>query len=523
MEKVKEAGNHSQAVYTAEDAKIAQKTARLEAGGMLLTESVKQAAKEREQLKKEREEKSEDDGEKRTREMKDTPELSRQSKWFGIEGKLLEQENIKWSLEMEQEAWEALLNWLPSSGGTLSNQLEELSRLYMALLEALFTHTTGAEQAAQKEMLDMVLAQKLSLLMDTELKDLMELLESGGQSETLNSIRADVYKQTTGERVSGRAASEFFARGRTGTAGSMRFFMPGTSGAGQRDTGFLYSRAGGRNIQINQLFREYKNSGEIQMNQRNMILSGAKGGEGVNSSTSVKGASYTGQELMRANSFAAHINGSGNLLKGQEISAENEEVVGLLAAATSIKGQIYAETADRASALKTPVKSALNQFIDYYLTQKGVYKVYYHTTGEYERTKNVQKAMEEGLEYAYKQFLEKKNDEAYRRQAAYSEQAGFFHALRKDMSMEEELRRGLVLLEKNWKEFLKSIGEEERKDILLTLQKYSIWGQLLKPESRRRNQKAKPQEARRDRIMMMQIIALAAIGAVYILFRLFFG
>ena len=93
MEKVKEAGNHSQAVYTAEDAKIAQKTARLEAGGMLLTESVKQAAKEREQLKKEREEKSEDDGEKRTREMKDTPELSRQSKWFGIEGKLLEQES----------------------------------------------------------------------------------------------------------------------------------------------------------------------------------------------------------------------------------------------------------------------------------------------------------------------------------------------------------------------------------------------------------------------------------------------
>lgn len=520
MEKVKESGNHSQAVYTAEEARAAQKNAKLEAGSMLLTESVKQAEKEREQLKKQQEEKNDNSRENSAREIKDTPELSRQSKWFGIEGKLLEQENIKWSLEMEQEAWEALLNWLPSSDGTLANQFEELSRLYMVLLEALLTHTAGAEQAAQKEMLDMVLAQKLTLLMDTDLKELMRLLESTGQSETLNSIRADVYKQTTGERVSGRAASEFFAKGRTGAAGSMRFFMPETSGAGQRDTGLLYNRAGGRSVQVNQLFREFKDSGELQINQRNMILSGMKGGESVNSSTSAKGASYSGQELARANSFAAHINGSGNLFKNPEISARNEEVVGLLAAATSIKGQIYAETA---SSMKVPIKSALNQFIDYYLNQKGVYKVYYYTTGVYERTKNAQRAMEEGLEYAYKQFLEKKNDEAYRRQAAYSEQAGFFHALRKDLSMEEDFRRGLMLLEKNWKEFLMSIGEEERKDILLTLQKYSVWGQLLKSERERKNQKAKPQEAKRDRVTMMQIIALAAIGAVYILFRLLFG
>ena len=43
----------------------------------------------------------------------------------------------------------------------------------------------------------------------------------------------------------------------------------------------------------------------------------------------------------------------------------------------------------------------------------------------------------------------------------------------KDMTMEEELRKGLRFLEENWRAFLQSIGEEEQKDLLVTLQKYS--------------------------------------------------
>lgn len=519
MAQVKEAGNHSQAVYAAEEARAAQKTAQMAAGSMMLAESVRQVEKEREAIKKEQEKKEEEDKDKEGREYKDTPELSRQSKWFGTEGKLLEQENIKWTLEMEQEVWENLLNWLPSKDKLLSEQLKELSKLYMELLEALLSHTAGEEQAAQREMLDTALAQKLSLLLDVDLKDLMKLLEENGQTDTLDSIKADVYKQTTGEKVSGKEAGGLLERARMRVSGESRFFVPETAETRREDTGVIYKRSGGRSVQVNQAFSTYKNSEEVQLNQRNVVASGGRNGGGVKSSTAV----YMGQELTKANSFAGHINGSGNLFKNTEINAKNEEVTGLLAGITSLKGQIYAGTAGRENAMKVPVKNALNQFIDYYLTQKGVYKVYYHTISAYERTKDAQKSMEEGLEYAYRQFLEKKNDEAYRRQAAYSEQAGFFHALRKDMTMEEDLRRGLFLLEKNWKDFLRSIGEEERKDILVTLQKYSIWGQLLKPESQRKKSEEKPQEIKRDRIMMLQIIALAAIGAVYILYRLFFG
>lgn len=526
MAGVRETGNSpGGAAYVPEtDTRAAKKALELEAGNVLVEQTVRQIAKEREMIKKEQEAQKDRDNQNRQEdtEPKDTPELSKQSKWFGIGEKLLEQENLKWSLEMEEQ-WEAFLNWLPVKGADLSTQLSELSDLYMALLEALLTHTAGEEQAAQKEMLDTLLAQKLSLLLDMDLKDLMKLLEESGQIETINSIKAELYKKTTGESISAREAGKFYAKGRSVSVTSSRYFVPETAPAKQDNTGVLYRRSGARSVQVSQEFNAQKNSGELQMDQRNRVLGGARGQNGAGSTgVSGKGASLTGQELAKANSFAGHAGNSGNLLSGREISAKNDEVAGLLAGITSIKGQIYSETAGRNSMLKTPVKSALNQFIDYYLTQKGMYKTYYYTTNAYERTGSAQKAVEESIEYAYRQFLEKKNDEAYRRQAAYSGQAGFFQAMLKDMTMEEELRRGLRFLEENWRAFLQSIGEEEQKDLLVTLQKYSRWGELLRPEVKKDRRKEKPQAPRRERITVAQIVGVAAVVMVYVLYRLFF-
>lgn len=156
MAGVRETGNSpGGAAYVPEtDTRAAKKALELEAGNVLVEQTVRQIAKERELIKKEQEAQKDRDNQNRQEdtEPKDTPELSKQSKWFGIGEKLLEQENLKWSLEMEEQ-WEAFLNWLPVKGADLSTQLSELSDLYMALLEALLTHTAGEEQAAQKEPL----------------------------------------------------------------------------------------------------------------------------------------------------------------------------------------------------------------------------------------------------------------------------------------------------------------------------------------------------------------------------------
>ena len=168
-----------------------------------------------------------------------------------------------------------------------------------------------------------MLAQKLSLLLDADLKEIITMLEEAGQTETLDMIKASVYKQTTGENVSGRAASAFISRGSMSPARSTRFFMPETAAAaGREETGVLYKRTGSRNVQVSEEFRTFKYTGEQQISRRNSVLSGASGKES-GGSFPTRSVTYTGKELQAANRFASHVTGSGNLLKSTEITSNN--------------------------------------------------------------------------------------------------------------------------------------------------------------------------------------------------------
>ena len=142
-------------------ARAAGQVSRMEAGQTMIAQAARQAAEERQRLAQEQQERQ---TEREEQEVRDTSELSRQSRWFGLEGKLLAQASQRWVLEMEEEAWEAILAWQPGQDGDIRRALAELSRLYLALLEALLTYTTGDEQMFQQERLDAILAQKLSLI-----------------------------------------------------------------------------------------------------------------------------------------------------------------------------------------------------------------------------------------------------------------------------------------------------------------------------------------------------------------------
>lgn len=535
MSVVKQTGGNSSSAPPAAsapvmDAQLAKKSAQLEAGQALITEAARQAAQARQEIERERAEREteRDADRERQEDKKDTSELSKQSKWFGIEGKLPENIDVRWTLEMMQELWEAFQQWMPVKEQTLAAQLEELSKLYLELLEAILTHTMGEEQAAQAERLNAVLAEKLNLLLEIDLKDLKQLLEQTGQKDTLDLVKASIYRQTTGESISGRAASRFYAQGNTAAARSSRYFMPESSGSGTTsrgaarssayaqtasgvEEGRIYKLADGRSVQMNQAFDAQRKAEELQMSQRGRISGGlADGSEGK--------TALTGKELEQANLLASHVNGSGNLLKNSGISAQNDEVRGLAAAITNIKGQVYAANAGRNNTMVTPLRNAINQMVDYYLSQKGIYKVYYYTTNAYERTKDPQKAIEEGLEYAYRLFAEKKADEAYRRQEAYSDRAGFFQMLLRGQTMQADLIKGMRLLEDNWRQFLRSIGENEKRGIVLKMQKYSPWGILAEPEELKREAKEK-----KDKTILIEAACIAAVIIVFVCYRIFFG
>ncbi len=554
MPGVKEAGNSqasaaAAAAVAVTDTRLAGKSAKLAAGQVLIEEAARHAAELKEEILKEsasRKEENKDEGD-RTEEKRDASELSGQSKWFGIEKKLLKDEDIKWTLEMMKEQWEAFQNWIPAGDRELSEHLDELSRLYLALLEAILTHTAGEEQALQIDRLNEVLVLKLTLLMDVDLKDLMDMLEQTGQKETLNLIKSSVYKQTTGESISARAAGRFFARGNVNSTGNTRYFMPESQGQGAvsgrgkngmytasaspasagglsaaSEEGRFYELTKDRNVRMSQSLDIRRQSGELQMSQRarnvsnarGSVIAGGNGDGGLLGSKTMPG----GKELAGANRFAAHMNGSGNLFTNPAINARNEEVLGLLAAVTSIKGQIYAANSGRNNAVNSSLKNALNQMIDYYLTRKGAYRVYGYTTNVYEKTHSPQKAIEEGTEYAYRLFMEKKGDAAYRQQAAYSEEAGFFQKLLKGQSAQAELLRGMRILEGNWKDFLKSIGESEKKGITLKMQKHSPWGMLMEPMSLDKDKG----EAKEKKVVLTEIACVAALIIIYLCFRMFF-
>ncbi len=517
--------------------RAARKSVELEAGQVMVAQAARQAAEAKENLERERAEQENEYEREDQNEKRDTSELSKQSKWFGIDGKLLENGDIKWVLEMEQELLEALLKWMPSGNGDVAKQLDELSRLYLALLEAILTHTMGEEQAAQIARLDEILAQKLTLLMDTDLKDLMDLLKETGQTETLQNVKSSIYKQTTGTSISARAADQFYAKGKPAGAGNLRYFMPESKGSGVTERagsrgistaaafsssgseeGSIYKLTEGRNVRLNQAFDASRKSGEMQMSQRNQALSGSRGGSSASASIAGGRSAFTGNDLARANRFAAHINGSGNLLNHSGISAKNDEVVGYLAAITSIKGEMFAASSGRQNAMNVPMKKALNQMVDYYLSRKGVYKVYDYTTNVYDRTHSSQRALEEGLEYAYRLFQEKKESTEAQKQAAYLEQAGFFQNVLKNQSMQADLLRGMRLLEDNWRAFLKSIEENEKKGIALKMQKHSPWGILLEPGEHRSLFRGKS-----SKLLLTEAIVVAALIVVYLCYRMIVG
>ena len=494
---------------TGAEARAARKMMELEAGRILVAQAAKQAEETKEKLEEERQESREKETERETR---DTPELSPQSKWFGLEGKLLQEANLKWILEMEQELWEELLNWSPTPTGNLSKELEELSKLYLALLEAILTHTTGQEQVVQRERLDAVLSEKLNLVLEVRLKNLVALLERMGQMETIGQIRYSLYKQTTGENISPREAERFFLAGRSGMKDGILEDVGRTSfGAVGRtfvEEGSVYQSCGRRSVRISQEFAAQRKSGELEISQRSQALS-----EGKDRSGTVK--IFSGEELVRADAFAKHLNESMPLLERMGSAKGNQEAAGYLAAFTAIKGEVYLSNTGPWGAMDGPVKSLINQMVDYYLNQKGAYEAYYYTMGIYEKTKDPEKAVEEGLAYAYRLFLEKKGNTAYKEQTAYSDKAGFFQMLA-GQTLEEDFRKGARLLEENWKDFLSALGQEGR-SITLRMQRYSPWGAMVEAEERR---KARDQKA--ERLFLKQALVVAVVVLIYLIGKQFF-
>lgn len=520
MEKIKgnEGSNASLPVLTASEARAEKKFVELETGRVLVEQAARRAEKEREKLEEERLEKKEKESERTNR---DTPEISKQSKWFGVEGKLLKEEQIRWVLEMEKELWDAFQNWKPAPYGELEKQLEELSKLYQALLEAILTCTIGEEQFIQKGRLDEVLVEKLLLLANVRLNNLMGLLGKTDQAETIKRIWYSLYKQTAGENISPKILHQFLAKSQAGVSGGnfgrisrahdIRETPAGAAAQGRAGTlsgmeeGRVYKLSGRNGIQVSREFIQQR-ADISQKNGTEVNQSIHRGmGQGI----------FTGKELEPAEAFAKHIQGSIQLFRGTGASY-SAEAAGFLAALLSIKGQFYISDTGRAGAMALPMESLVNRMVDYYLSRKEAYQAYYYTTDLYNKTKDSERAIEKGLEYSYRLFLDRKSGGEKMGEKTDEKAAAFFPAFFGRME-EEEYKKGLRRLKENWREFLEAIGGNGR-DMNLRMQRYSPWGAMIEGEKKR-----KAREEKESRLFKKQVLFLAGLVLLYLGWKFFFS
>ena len=475
MSQIKTTGTVSEpAVNTDKELQLARQQAELKGGETLIRELAGMTARQRENVRSSRT----DTGQEQP---KDTAEISETRRRLLSDGTVPADELLKWVLEMAGEDWEAFLEWLPDPDLELQEQLQELSKLYLTLLEAVLKHAEGDNLKEQLDRLDSLLAQKLNLVIDKSLEQLTSLLEETGQSATMDSIRSSLYRQTAGRTISPQAAHMLFAQStqtrRAATAGSIRSHTAPSPFSGE---GMIYQSSGKQNVRFRQTYDTEQTSWKEQLRQRQVIIRNAKKGIVENTFRQGNPVSCSARELERANRFAAHIDGSGNLFKNPGISARNEEVTGLLAAVMSIKGQVYAEKSGGTSSITVALENAIEKLVDRYLRQHGGHKVYYRTLTAYKQMKDPQKAIQSGQDYAYQQFREKQKA-AGQRSGPYAKESGFFQALLKKLSPEKEYALGVRLLQEDWTRFLSSVGNRQDLSYRPGIERYSPWGLFAGP------------------------------------------
>lgn len=516
MANIKTSGTSPESAIQAEkEFQLARQQAEMKAGEALFRQAAQKITEQREKARS-------DNTETEESQPKDTAQLSEAHlrPHAGETGNV--DESFKWVLEMAGKDWEILLKWQPESGMPLPSQLEELSVLYLALLEAALKYTEGEHLAWQMERLDSLLAEKLSAVMEQNLEELTHLLEQTGNTAATDSIRSSLYRQTAGRTLSPQAAHRLFlqetAFGRGSTrpftaASSSSFTAAKFSGKGmnnqlsaKQDTrfqqtysrqqskasspfsgeGMIYQPSRKQNVRFQQVYYGQQNSWKEQIRQRKEMISSASKGIAENTFRGTGLVSCSAKELETANRFAAHLNGRGNLFQNPDITARNDEITGLLAAVMSIKGQVYTAQAGQTSSLALNLQNAIEKMVDHYLSQKGVTNVYYHTLAAYEKIRNPQKAIQSGQDYAYQRFCEKQKNPAYQKSAAYSRDAGFFRSLLKQISPEKDFALGTNALQKDWENFLHAIGRMPKPSYLSSKAKrYSPWGILMNPGTHR--------------------------------------
>ncbi len=459
------------------DLAMLQKNAKLKSGEALVNAAAKHAVEEREKILKEhQDEKVDKDSTSEAKE--DCAQLSEKSKWFGIYSKTLE-ENIKWTLEMEK-AWLLLLNWIPT-GTSIATQINELTDLYLSLMEAILTHTSDVtEQNEQIQMLEQVLSKKLNLLFEKNVGALDAFLDKYGQKQTVIEMKSEIFRHITGNGVGAQEAERMFTHNSPGTAAAY-----GKSS----DQGMLYQMSKNGGVAFSRQYNTHAEQEKLHTNQylQAMRKQHAQLGQSHQTIYSEMGTGkYSMADLQKTNSFLTYIERDGNLFQNPNLSIHNDEALGVLSAIMSMKSALFIKESHLGRSASIAVHSGVDKMIDSYVHQRfmtqgrntrDTFRIHNYILSIYSNTKDAQKAISKGLEYAYQIFSNKKETTTNVQDIRNYQMYAFWGTGKKDINA--DLKEGNRILQKDWQQFLQNL--ERYAGSIRQMEKQSPWGMLVKP------------------------------------------
>ena len=385
--------------------------------------------------------------------------------------------------EYLDDLWLILENWIPSSGQSLSHELDYLKKQYEIILWKIMEYFNQEESERLVKMLDSHIIHLIQQLEITKFPNLHLFLEDFGNKSTDVDIRAALFRLLTGRNISPQ---------------KLLYEMHELSGGLQKDAplrhnGLLYSRNSSHNIKIDKVYQKNLRNAEQAALKEDCTHTSKKTG----TFSHIFKTNYSARDIERTEHFIQYINRGGFLLSDSRFTALNEELIGFLMAETMIKTQIFTEYSVPGSGIEKSLLPAMDKFLfhtltdeyrkcqifehnikDHRLDEKAVWHTYHAIMNLFCKYKKPQKTLTKGLTYALEQFFAKKKTSEYKIMRRYGENSGFFRNTSHEKELQKELVNGVQILEKEWKNFLSSIDQKGNRHLQLAIP-YSIWGILI--------------------------------------------
>lgn len=471
-------------------------------------------------------------------ENKDTAAISEESAFYKLSPEALSNVDEMWGKEESEAAWQDMKNWMPSGLNSISKELDHLALIYKNLLLAILENTTAGVQSDQLSMLDSLLSDIMTRLVNSRMSELSGLFETFGSENSRTGLKAALYHSLTGTMLSEKELEVFFKGQREGDKllkgtemSSIR--IPVHDSATQAEQGIIYQKAGEGKIKNDpQYAKRMRKETSISLVDRKTVRA-QNGKESSAVQTSItpdeRKTVYTPKDIEKAQGFASYMNREGNLLKLSALSGSGEELYGYLAALMAMKSQIFTGRANINCGLASELGEAVDRMIDYHIQEayrqsevknertgvttykfepKAAYKIFYYMMNLYQNTKDISETANKGIRYAYQQFL-KRREESRKKEDPTS----FFTRERKNAV--EDWKEGKQRIEQDYKEFMEYLGREDINAYLPEFMILSPWGMFVEPEKGTKESQVSPSPA--------LFMGGAALFLVLILFVVFIG